>query len=83
MYFLLYSQVVTLATYSFFITSVMGRQWLYITEGPLKNHHNPIDQYFPVFTTLQVMTVFSKQTVIFILMCGLVHVEEKCSLKNN
>lgn len=50
---LVYTQVVTLATYSFFITSVMGRQWLDITEGSLKNHRNPIDLYFPVFTTLQ------------------------------
>ncbi|XP_039279178.1 bestrophin-4 [Nilaparvata lugens] len=52
---LVYTQVVTLATYSFFITSVMGRQWLDITDptSNLRNHRNPIDLYFPVFTTLQ------------------------------
>ncbi|XP_075214410.1 bestrophin-4-like isoform X2 [Lycorma delicatula] len=52
---LVYTQVVTLATYSFFITSVMGRQWLEVSEGNshLRNHNNPIDLYFPVFTTLQ------------------------------
>ncbi|XP_054269172.1 bestrophin-4 isoform X2 [Macrosteles quadrilineatus] len=50
---LVYTQVVTLATYSFFITSVLGRQWLDIEEGHLKSRRNPIDYYFPVLTTLQ------------------------------
>lgn len=49
---LVYTQVVTLAVYSFFITSVMGRQWV---EGKqLKDGFiNMIDMYFPLFTTLQ------------------------------
>lgn len=60
---LVYTQVVTLAVYSFFITTVMGRQWLDKPVVPLANlkHHtetnpanyNYIDLYFPVFTTLQ------------------------------
>nr|XP_018900750.1 PREDICTED: bestrophin-2-like isoform X2 [Bemisia tabaci] len=52
---LVYTQVVTLAVYSFFITSVMGRQWLEITDkdNPMKNHNNIIDLYFPLFITLQ------------------------------
>ncbi|XP_073997303.1 bestrophin 1 [Rhodnius prolixus] len=49
---LVYTQVVTLATYSFFITSVIGRQWLDV-EDDGRNRRNPIDLYFPVFTTLQ------------------------------
>ncbi|KAL9894667.1 bestrophin 1 isoform 1-T3 [Glossina fuscipes fuscipes] len=50
---LVYTQVVTLAVYSYFLCSVMGQQW---TEGKqLANstYVNKIDLYFPVFTTLQ------------------------------
>lgn len=52
---LVYTQVVTLATYSFFITCVIGRQWLDISDSDTQNRmrRNPIDLYFPVFTTLQ------------------------------
>ncbi|GLH15310.1 Bestrophin homolog, partial [Gryllus bimaculatus] len=52
---LVYTQVVTLAVYSYFITSVMGRQWLDVRDGdhPLYKHNNSIDLYFPFFTTLQ------------------------------
>ncbi|KAK9508651.1 hypothetical protein O3M35_006162 [Rhynocoris fuscipes] len=50
---LVYTQVVTLATYSFFITSAIGRQWLDVEEEEVRNRRNPIDLYFPVFTTLQ------------------------------
>ncbi|XP_008188143.1 bestrophin-4 [Acyrthosiphon pisum] len=60
---LVYTQVVTLAVYSFFITTVMGRQWLDKPVVPLANlkhqtetnsaNYNYIDLYFPVFTTLQ------------------------------
>lgn len=60
---LVYTQVVTLAVYSFFITTVMGRQWLDKPIAPLANlkhqtesnsaNYNYIDLYFPVFTTLQ------------------------------
>ncbi|KAJ4439628.1 hypothetical protein ANN_07756 [Periplaneta americana] len=52
---LVYTQVVTLAVYSYFITCVMGRQWVFpdgIDEN-LQKHRNPIDLYFPIFTTLQ------------------------------
>lgn len=50
---LVYTQVVTLAVYSFFLTSVMGQQWTEnktVADGAL----NQIDVYFPIFTTLQV-----------------------------
>lgn len=49
---LVYTQVVTLAVYSYFLTSVMGQQWVEnktVEDGYL----NFIDLYFPVFTTLQ------------------------------
>lgn len=49
---LVYTQVVTLAVYSFFLTSIMGSQWhenKNVTEGVI----NRIDLYFPVFTMLQ------------------------------
>ncbi|XP_058119466.1 bestrophin-4-like [Anopheles ziemanni] len=49
---LVYTQVVTLAVYSYFLTSVMGQQWVHtkeLGEGVV----NKIDQYFPIFTTLQ------------------------------
>ncbi|KAK9300210.1 hypothetical protein QLX08_006986 [Tetragonisca angustula] len=44
---LVYTQVVTLAVYTYFLTSVMGRQWLQDSSKSM------IDYYFPVFTTLQ------------------------------
>ncbi|XP_050437665.1 bestrophin-4-like [Adelges cooleyi] len=57
---LVYTQVVTLAVYSFFVTTVMGRQWLDKPPVALANlkqrsdvDTNYIDLYFPVFTTLQ------------------------------
>lgn len=49
---LVYTQVVTLAVYSFFITAVVGHQWVEnktVEEGFV----NVIDKYFPVFTLLQ------------------------------
>ncbi|XP_055299665.1 bestrophin-4 isoform X2 [Sitodiplosis mosellana] len=49
---LVYTQVVTLAVYSFFLTSVMGSQWFEnkpVAEGVI----NRVDLYFPVFTMLQ------------------------------
>ncbi|XP_071453062.1 bestrophin-4-like [Hetaerina americana] len=52
---LVYTQVVTLAVYSFFLSTVMGRQWLDINDekNPLHSHRNEVDLYFPIFTTLQ------------------------------
>uniref|UniRef100_A0A146MHT0 Bestrophin homolog n=1 Tax=Lygus hesperus TaxID=30085 RepID=A0A146MHT0_LYGHE len=47
---LVYTQVVTIATYSYFIIAVMGRQ--YISSSP-KSHQIEIDIYIPVFTILQ------------------------------
>ncbi|XP_037904276.1 bestrophin-2 isoform X2 [Hermetia illucens] len=49
---LVYTQVVTLAVYSYFLTSIMGQQWTdnkEVAPGLL----NIIDLYFPLFTTLQ------------------------------
>ncbi|XP_044254083.1 bestrophin-2-like isoform X1 [Tribolium madens] len=43
---LVYTQVVTLAVYSYFFTTLMGQQWV---EG----NEYKFDLYFPVFTTLQ------------------------------
>lgn len=49
---LVYTQVVTLAVYSFFLTSVMGQQWIEKKASP-DGFINRIDLYFPIFTTLQ------------------------------
>lgn len=49
---LVYTQVVTLAVYSYFITAVVGQQWVEnktIEDGFV----NMIDMYFPIFTLLQ------------------------------
>ncbi|XP_069976707.1 bestrophin-2 [Penaeus vannamei] len=47
---LVYTQVVSLSVYSFFIATIMGRQFL----DPTKNYpNNSIDFYIPVFTFLQ------------------------------
>ncbi|XP_018336186.2 bestrophin-4 isoform X2 [Agrilus planipennis] len=43
---LVYTQVVTLAVYSYFLTTIMGHQWVHGKEYK-------VDLYFPVFTTLQ------------------------------
>ncbi|XP_018406534.1 PREDICTED: bestrophin-4 [Cyphomyrmex costatus] len=43
---LVYTQVVTLAVYTYFLTTVMGRQWV-------QKSNSDIDLYFPVFATLQ------------------------------
>lgn len=47
---LVYTQVVTLAVYTYFLTAVMAQQW---TETKLAEDKNVIDMYFPIFTTLQ------------------------------
>ena len=47
---LVYTQVVTLAVYTFFLSSLMGRQFLDITKG-YEGHE--VDLYIPVFTFLQ------------------------------
>ncbi|XP_075170086.1 bestrophin 1 isoform X2 [Haematobia irritans] len=50
---LVYTQVVTLAVYSYFLCSVMGQQWTDNKVVPNTNAPNKVDLYFPVFTTLQ------------------------------
>lgn len=49
---LVYTQVVTLAIYSYFLTSVMGSQWIVgkEVEGGV---YNIVDNYFPIFTCLE------------------------------
>ncbi|XP_057317885.1 bestrophin-4 [Microplitis mediator] len=51
---LVYTQVVTIAVYSYFLTTVMGRQWVESANSKQKlSNISNIDLYFPFFTTLQ------------------------------
>ncbi|CAH1966532.1 unnamed protein product [Acanthoscelides obtectus] len=43
---LVYTQVVTLAVYSYFITNIIGHQWV-------EDNKYKMDLYFPIFTTLE------------------------------
>eukprot|EP00058_Branchiostoma_floridae_P007277 XP_002592765.1 hypothetical protein BRAFLDRAFT_65345 [Branchiostoma floridae] len=47
---LVYTQVVTVAVYTFFVSCLMGRQWLDPGKG-YTGHE--VDLYFPIFTVLQ------------------------------
>ncbi|XP_012538019.1 bestrophin-4 isoform X2 [Monomorium pharaonis] len=47
---LVYTQVVTLATYSFFAVAIIGRQYI---EGVERQFQLKIDKYVPIFTILQ------------------------------
>ncbi|XP_071517334.1 bestrophin-4-like isoform X1 [Panulirus ornatus] len=47
---LVYTQVVSLAVYTFFLSTIMGRQFL---DPSQKYSKNNVDMYFPVFTMLQ------------------------------
>ncbi|XP_047484450.1 bestrophin-3-like isoform X4 [Penaeus chinensis] len=49
---LVYTQVVTIATYSFFLAAIVGRQ--YVEESPISYRSNQLDLYIPLFTILQV-----------------------------
>ncbi|XP_035432064.1 bestrophin homolog 17 isoform X4 [Spodoptera frugiperda] len=51
---LVYTQVVTIAVYSYFITSALGSQWVdnKLQRNDSVNISN-IDLYFPIFTTLE------------------------------
>lgn len=48
---LVYTQVVTLAVYSFVLTSVVGQQWF--ENKKVDGFASKIDMYFPIFTILQ------------------------------
>lgn len=51
---LVYTQVVTLVLYTYFIAALMGRQMVPSEEAtPGKKYEDP-DLYFPLFTALQV-----------------------------
>ncbi|XP_044737268.1 bestrophin-4-like [Chrysoperla carnea] len=50
---LVYTQVVTLAVYSYFLTSAIGRQWIKGLKGEDGNEITNLDMYFPVFTMLE------------------------------
>lgn len=49
---LVYTQVVTLAVYSFFIASAISSQW-YENKTVENDYANMVDLYFPIFATLQ------------------------------
>lgn len=49
---LVYTQVVTIAVYSYFLTSAMGRQWTEVNMQSQTYVAN-VDIYFPIFTTLE------------------------------
>jgi len=52
---LVYTQVVTLAVYSFFVTAIVGRQWIAEGDHPSHGkHRDSFDLIFPIFTMLQV-----------------------------
>ena len=48
----LYTQVVTLAVYSYFGFALLGRQWL-DPEKDIPGYSLKVDYYFPIFTVLQ------------------------------
>lgn len=51
---LVYTQVVTIAVYSFFVVSLFGQQWTEAkVNGEDKSTSNHIDLYFPIFSLLQ------------------------------
>lgn len=47
---LVYTQVVTLATYSYFIVALIGRQYI---DNQDKKFQMELDMYLPLFTILQ------------------------------
>ncbi|KDR19677.1 Bestrophin-2 [Zootermopsis nevadensis] len=60
---LVYTQVVTLAVYTYFITCIMGRQWVEGIDENLQKQRNSIDLYFPIFTTLQARSILNKNVL--------------------
>uniref|UniRef100_W8C132 Bestrophin homolog n=1 Tax=Ceratitis capitata TaxID=7213 RepID=W8C132_CERCA len=49
---LVYTQVVTLAVYSYFLAALIGQQWVPKEVDP-DGHYDWVDYYLPIFTTLQ------------------------------
>ena len=50
---LVYTQLVTIATYTFFATTLLGRQWLH-PDNHIEGYVNgQVDYYVPIFTVLQ------------------------------
>ncbi|KAH8360857.1 hypothetical protein KR084_009530 [Drosophila pseudotakahashii] len=47
---LVYTQVVTLAVYSYFVASIFGHQWI---DREVKHYNNIVSYYFPLFSTLE------------------------------
>lgn len=51
---LVYTQVVTLVLYTYFIAALMGRQMVPSQQGAPGSKYEDPDLYFPLFTALQV-----------------------------
>ncbi|KAH8376469.1 bestrophin-4 [Drosophila serrata] len=49
---LVYTQVVTLAVYTYFIAAIFGHQWI-DRESSSGMYNNIVDYYFPLFSTLE------------------------------
>ena len=49
---LVYTQVVTLAVYTYFLGALMGRQWI---DNSSLDHNYMLDYYFPIFPVLEYM----------------------------
>jgi len=52
---LVYTQVVTLAVYTYFIAALIGRQWVTASDEILQHIYpqHELDLYFPIFLSLQ------------------------------
>jgi hypothetical protein len=62
---LFHYQVVTLAVYTYFVTSIIGHQWVEGMDADPQNQRYLIDMYFPIFTMLQVSIFTTLQVIIF------------------
>ncbi len=51
---LVYTQVVTLAVYTYFLAALLGRQWVNPPDPSTIYPHYELDLYFPIFLSLQV-----------------------------
>ncbi|XP_001353161.2 bestrophin-4 [Drosophila persimilis] len=50
---LVYTQVVTLAVYTYFMAAIFGHQWIDKQSGGESRYRNVINYYFPLFSTLE------------------------------